>query len=554
MQVIVHAGLHRESGTTSLQDSWRGAEKFADHPAASYPQPPPGPPGHHRLFRPLLRAFTEGLAPDLLGASVAFQGRGGGRQTLADVLEEGRRRGGTLLLSSEDLDRAHEEDRAALDDALAGERVTLVLTATAPMHRWCSGWQTLVKHGLAQYPADAARHIVEFAALRAGRVAKLVDLIPASSCVVRLVRSSPPEPDLAADLAAAVGLPDAGSVTALPVRNASLGTDTEVVLRINRADLALGTDRAGRELLDRLRGSGFAYRDVPGLEKRYAVPDEVLEAAAVGRLAGRPRHPARPPRSARDLDRPGPAGLVPHDQPAGGGGPRAQGAEDRETQLWRARQQRAAYRKGLLKLGADGHQNPVPLSRAQRASRCSSRYVPVTWSGSFRPRSGRRPVRRWVRRAQHQVQVYDRGVVGRAGGHRLEDPVGERLLQRRHDGAVAEAVGAGQTVQGVGSVATVAVGAEQRLDTHQPAPGPVHQVGGLPGGADVQLRQRLAHGPARIGKPFLPHGLAPRQADRHDHVDVERGQHVAVERGEVVRSAAPARPASRSRGRCWSGT
>ena len=78
-------------------------------------------PGHHRLFRPLLRAFTDGLAPDLLGASIAFQGRGGGRQTLADVLAEGRRNEvGTLVLSSEDLDRAHEEDRAALEQVLGG--------------------------------------------------------------------------------------------------------------------------------------------------------------------------------------------------------------------------------------------------------------------------------------------------------------------------------------------------------------------------------------------------------------------------------------------------
>jgi len=40
------------------------------------------------------------------------------------------------------------------------------------------------------------------------------------------------------------------------VHNASLGTDTEVVLRINRADLALGTARVGHDLLERLRGDG----------------------------------------------------------------------------------------------------------------------------------------------------------------------------------------------------------------------------------------------------------------------------------------------------------
>ena len=162
----------------------------------------------------------------------------------------------------------------------------------------------------------------------------------------------PPEPDLAADLAAALGLPDAGSATALPVRNASLGTDTEVVLRINRADLALGTDRAGRELLERLRGDGFAYRDAPGLEERYAVPDEVLEAAAVEAawLAGLDTlldphgllatwtDPALP-EWYRTISRR--EAVVPE----------LEGAEDRETQLWRARQQRAAYRKGLLRLG-----------------------------------------------------------------------------------------------------------------------------------------------------------------------------------------------------------
>jgi len=350
VQVIVHAGLHK-SGTTSLQEAWRRA--YADHPAVWYPPPPPGPPGHHRLFRPLLRAFTDGLAPDLLGASIAFQGRGGGRQTLADVLAEGRRNEvGTLLLSSEDLDRAHEEDRAALEQVLGQERVTLVLTATAPIHRWCSGWQTLVKHGLAQYPADAARHVVEFAALRAGRLAELVELIPASRRVVRLVRNWPPEPDLAADLAAALGLPDAGSAVAMPVHNASLGADTEVVLRINRADLALGTDRVGRDLLERLRGDGFDYRDAPGLEERYAVPAEVLEAAAVeAAWLG-------------DLD----SLLDPHGLLATWTDPtlpewyraisrreavvpELEAAEDRETQLWRARQERGAYRKGLLRLG-----------------------------------------------------------------------------------------------------------------------------------------------------------------------------------------------------------
>ena len=238
MRVILHAGLHK-SGTTSLQGSWRHA--YADHPDVWYPPPPSGPPGHHRLLRPLVRAFVDGTAPDLAAASVAFHARGGARRTLADVLAAARRRGvATLLLSSEDLDRAREVDREALHAALGNEDVTLVLTATRPTHRWCSGWQTLVKRGLADYPADAARQVAGFAALEHGRLAELASLLPSRRVVVRLVRNAPPEPDLGAAVAAVLGLPDVGREDPHPVLNTSLGVDTEVVLRINRAHLAGG--------------------------------------------------------------------------------------------------------------------------------------------------------------------------------------------------------------------------------------------------------------------------------------------------------------------------
>ena len=69
---------------------------------------------------------------------------------------------------------------------LGGEDVTLVLTATRPAHRWCSGWQTLVKHGLAQYPRDAEQLLLDFAGLRPGRLSELLDLVPAGRRVVRL--------------------------------------------------------------------------------------------------------------------------------------------------------------------------------------------------------------------------------------------------------------------------------------------------------------------------------------------------------------------------------
>ncbi len=350
VRIVLHAGLHK-SGTTSIQGAWKQA--YGRPSEVWYPPPPPGPPGHHRLTRPLLRAFVDGLAPDLAGAAVAYAARDrAGRRTLADVVAEARAAGTrTLLLSSELLDRARPEDTAALAEALGDHDVTLVLTATRPVHRWCSGWQTLVKHGLAEYPADAAGHVLDFAALHPGRLRELTEILPAARAVVRLVRLSPPEPALAADLAAALGLPPGATATATEVLNTSLGADTEVVVRMNRADLALGADRAGLALLDRLRGDGFAYRDVPEMAERYVVPGTVLEAAREEQawLSALPDD--------------GPVELLdPHGvldawtDPAVSGWydtisrreavvPDLDGAEDDRTLLWRARQQRAAYRK-----------------------------------------------------------------------------------------------------------------------------------------------------------------------------------------------------------------
>lgn len=356
MRIVLHAGLHK-SGTTSIQGAWKQA--YGAPGEVWYPPPPPGPPGHHRLTRPLVRAFTDGLAPDLAAASIAYAAREReGRRSLADVVTAAASRGvETLLLSSELLDRVRPEDTSGLRAALGEHAVTLVLTATRPVHRWCSGWQTLVKHGLAQYPAEAEPHVLDFAALRPGRLREITEIVPAASFVVRLVRLSPPEPDLAATLAAGLGLPPGDAAPAPEVLNTSLGTDTEVVLRMNRADLALGADRDGLALLDRLRGSGFSYREVDGLAARYVVPDAVLEAAEAERawLAGLG--------AGRLLD---PHGvLASWTDPAVSGWyetisrreavvPELDEAADTATLLWRARQERSAYRKLADRRGADG--------------------------------------------------------------------------------------------------------------------------------------------------------------------------------------------------------
>jgi len=353
VRIILHAGLHK-SGTTSLQASWNAA--YADHPEVWYPRRGDGrPPGHHDLVRPLLTAFTEGRDVDLVAAGVAWSLRPRRGDSLDDVIAAAKERGvGTLLLSSEDLGRAREPDRETLHKVLGGEDVTLVLTATRPAHRWCSGWQTLVKHGLAQYPRDAEPLLLDFAALRPGRLAGLLDLIPAGRRVVRLVRSSPPEPDLAADLAEALGLPDHRRAAGQPLQNTSLGTDTEVVLRINRADLALGTSKSGRRLLAELRGDGFRYRDDPRLAERYALPRAHAEGAAAETA-----WLAAPGTGVDVLD---PQGLladwadpsVPEWYAEIGRReavvPALEPREDPETQLWRVRQQRAAYQRRLQRV------------------------------------------------------------------------------------------------------------------------------------------------------------------------------------------------------------
>jgi hypothetical protein len=353
VRIILHAGLHK-SGTTSLQASWNAA--YSEHADVWYPRRGDGrPPGHHDLVRPLLTAFTEGRDVDLVAAGVAWSLRSKRGESLDDVIAAARERGvGTLLISGEDLDRARQPDRETLDKVLGGEDVTLLLTATRPAHRWCSGWQTLVKHGLAQYPRDAEPLLLDFAGLRPGRLAELLDLVPAGRRVVRLVRSSPPEPDLAADLAEALGLPDHELAAGRPLQNTSLGTDTEVVLRINRADLALGTSQAGKRLLAELRGDGFSYREDSGLAERYALTEAHAEGAAAeaawlaspgpgvevldphGLLADW-ADPAVPEWYAEVSRR---EAVVPHLEPR----------EDRETQLWRVRQERAAYLRRLQRV------------------------------------------------------------------------------------------------------------------------------------------------------------------------------------------------------------
>jgi hypothetical protein len=273
------------------------------------------------------------------------------RDDLAQVLHQATGRGvETVVLSSEALDRVRPADSPALAWLLDDHEVHLLVTVTRPVHRWCSGWQTLVKQGLAQYPQEAAPHVMDFAALSPGRLREIVRLLPGVRRTVRLVRTAPPEPELAHDLARLMGLPDTGAPVQ-GVRNSGLGVDTEIVRRINRNDLALGTDRAGRQLLEELHREGFDYRDDPGLAAHYALPPQLGEAAEAE------EHWLRSGHLEDDVEVVDPHGLLDgwtaRDVPDWYATisrreaviPALDDPEDTESQLWRARQQRAAYRR-----------------------------------------------------------------------------------------------------------------------------------------------------------------------------------------------------------------
>ena len=349
VKVVVHAGLHK-SGTTVVQAGWR--EAYGAVGSAWYPSDKRRPmPGHHYLVWPLLEAFVE-PAPDLVMARILRAGKLG--SLAATIDEAANARVETLVISSEELDRIRPSDAGAFAEVLTGHDVTVLLTATRPMHRWSSGWQELVKHGLADYPRESSSHILDFAGLRRGRLEEIARLLPASRRIVRLVRTTPPEPDLAAGLAVAVGLPDPDRLGPSPVRNASLGTDIEIVRRINRADLAIGTKNdAGVDVLEELRGAGVAYVEVPGLGDHYQpTPDfwaaAEAEAGFLAREAGSSGVEVldphdllptwldpEPPQWYSDISRR--EAVVPALDDA----PRL------EEQLWRVRQERSALRAQL---------------------------------------------------------------------------------------------------------------------------------------------------------------------------------------------------------------
>lgn len=276
MRVVLHAGLHK-SGTTTVQFGWRQA--YADGESVWYPADKGAKlPGHHGLVWPLLDAFTERRANDLVWGSTLSRRVTNLTHTVEAAVERGV---DVLLISTEELDRIAASDVDRFTDMLDGHDVTVLITATRPLHRWCSGWQELVKHGLSEYPRDAAEDVMAFASLSDGRLEELFGLFPASRRVVRVVRTSPLEESLAQDLAELIGLDWPAIEEPAAPRNISMGADVEILRRINRADLALGTVHGGgRQVIARLTEDERKYEDRPELAARYEPPPQFWASAA----------------------------------------------------------------------------------------------------------------------------------------------------------------------------------------------------------------------------------------------------------------------------------
>lgn len=278
MRIVLHAGLHK-SGSTSVQGSWHAA--FSEPGPVWYPKRPADRlPGHHGAIWPLLDAYTNVEQADLAWAYY-LRGPGAGGQTLDNYVRRAEEAGvEVLLISTEELDRLQASDVPRLREVLGDHEVTFLLTVTRPLQRWCSGWQTMVKHGLAQYPRDAAAHITAYGSLGAGRVEELSQIFGAERSLIRVVRTSPPEEDLPRQLVEALGIAWPEDVELPPIRNVSLGADVEVLRRMNELDLSLGTiEKGGRKRLRQLMETSRGEVAVPGLAERYAPPPEFWAAA-----------------------------------------------------------------------------------------------------------------------------------------------------------------------------------------------------------------------------------------------------------------------------------
>lgn len=239
MEIVLHGGLHK-SGTTTVQSAWwRAFER--DHQTL-YPRLPTPSPAHHQVYWSLSNGASR-ASPQAVEDSVTdpLSARGLAPVMLTELISEAEDRGyRRLLLSSETFAHISMDTAEVLRSTISGHHFVLLLTVTAPIHRFYSHWQQLVKSGLSLDPRSGSKATSASALLEPGRLEHLVRSMAADRTVVRLVRTSPPEDDLAASLLDALSIPMPSAPLEVEPLNATIGEGVEILRRLNAAGRTLG--------------------------------------------------------------------------------------------------------------------------------------------------------------------------------------------------------------------------------------------------------------------------------------------------------------------------
>ncbi len=274
-RLVLHAGLHK-SGTSTVQLALRAAYGTPTD-GIWFPLMDPPELGHELIAWTLLGILHDRLSRQLGSAGAVGISPVHLRSLIARSADLGV---DTLIVSSEVLDRLDAAAAAALRDELGGVPTTAVLTVTSPVHRWYANWQESIKHGATTRPLDDEAVAAQRSMTAPGMLARLVALLPADEVVVRLVRPSPPEPDLVHSLLTACGLAPVAGLDLAPPANLGIGADVELMRRLNA--LGITSDLPVAERLERFATFRAAVRRVPRVgaaRPGYGVPQWFADAA-----------------------------------------------------------------------------------------------------------------------------------------------------------------------------------------------------------------------------------------------------------------------------------
>lgn len=275
LRLVLHGGLHK-SGTSTFQSAMR----------AAYGSPVDG------VWFPVLGDGGFGhelIAWTLCGRLDEHVRAAGGRSPLPDIapvdlatlIDEATERAvDVLVVSAEDVAQFDEQAAEALRVQIGGVPTTLLLTVTPPAHRWFSGWQEWIKHGGRLRPLDGANECAARSLTGPGALRRLVAMLPHDELVIRIVRPSPPEPDLVGSLLTACRIEPVEAVAGARPFNLGIGADIELLRRLNA--LGITSDVTTHERLSRFGIFRAATRRVPRLgaaRPGYGVPSWFADAA-----------------------------------------------------------------------------------------------------------------------------------------------------------------------------------------------------------------------------------------------------------------------------------